>query len=48
MDGDDDDDDKVDTDCWFSFWNAGIIFHCGGTQDISLRKDERLGQVKSH
>ena len=36
-------DDKVDTDCWFSFWNVGIIFHCGGTQDISLREDEWLG-----
>ena len=36
-------DDKIDTDCWFSFWNIGITFHCGGTHVISLREDEWLG-----
>ena len=36
-------DDKVDKDSWGSFLNLRIIFHCGGTQDISLREDEWLG-----
>ena len=40
--------DKADRGCRVSFWNVGIIFDCGGTQDISPREDGWFGEVKGH